>query len=132
MVFRPFSWDIFATMGLEYAYHGGLIDNGVDEWVLIEDSDADGGSFVTLQDASINFIERSDTGVVSVNQVGFTYIGFVPMAEIETKNGEVLKMSYIDRRPEIGAAPAGGGGGSRNGHHPSSDRACGGEYLSYL
>ena len=45
-----------------------------------------------------------------MNQVGFTYIDFIPMAEITTANGEILKTTYIDRRPEIGGAPAGGSG----------------------
>jgi hypothetical protein len=104
MVFRPFSWNIFASMGLEYAFHGGLIDNGVDEWVLI------GDGIVELMDGETNFIERSDAGNVVVNQTGFTYIGFIPMAEIETRNGTFIATTYIDRRPEIGGAPAGGSG----------------------
>lgn len=106
MVFRPFSWDRFASLGVRYNFHGGLIDNGVDEWLLIADGSVD------LANDSVNFIERSDAGVVSVNQTGFTYLGFIPMAQITVRSGKFVPTSYIDRRPEIGGAPAGGGGGT--------------------
>lgn len=106
MVFRPFSWDRFNSIDLRYAFHGGYIDNGVDAWLLIADGT------VTLQDGATNFIERSDAGVVSVNQSGFTYLNFIPMAQINVKNGSLIATSYIDRRPEIGGAPAGTGGGT--------------------
>ncbi len=99
MVFRPFSWDRFKSLNLKYAWHGGYIDAG-DRWLLI-----DNGS-VTLQDGATNFIERSDAGQVTVNQTAFRYTGFIPMAQIEARNGAFVPTSYIDRRPEIGGAPA--------------------------
>ncbi len=104
MVFRPFSWDRFKSLNLKYAFHGGLIDAG-DEWLLIDDG------FVTLVEGSApNFIERSDAGVVTVNQLGFTYLESIPMAQINARNGSFVASSYIDRRPEIGGAPTSEGG----------------------
>ncbi len=105
MVFRPFSWDRFNSISLKYAFHGGYIDNGVDAWLLIED-----GS-VTLADGATNFIERTDAGVVVVNQSGFTYDLHIPMAQIDARNGTLVTPTYIDSRPEIGGAPQSGGGG---------------------
>ncbi len=102
MVFRPWSWDIFNSLNLKYAFHGGLIDTGAN-WLLIPDGT------VTLVDDATNFVERSDGGVVAVNQAGFTYVGFIPMAQIEAANGGLVPTSYIDRRPDIGGAPSGGG-----------------------
>ena len=106
MVFRPFAWDRFNSLGLRYNFHGGYIDNGIDDWLLIPDGSVD------LANDSTNFIERSDAGNVVVNQSGFTYLGFIPMAEIKARSGSLVPTSYIDRRPEIGGAPAGTGGGT--------------------
>jgi hypothetical protein len=104
MVFRPFSWDRFNSLGLRYAYHGGYIDAG-DRWLLIPNG------FVTLTEGSEpNFIQRSDAGQVTVNQAGFTYLASIPMAQIEARNGAFVGNTYIDRRPEIGGAPTAGGG----------------------
>ena len=101
MVFRPFSWDRFNSLNLKYAFHGGYIDAG-DKWLLIDNG------FVTLvEGAEINFIERSDAGQVSVNQDKFTYPEFIPMAQINARNGSSVASTYIDRRPEIGGAPQG-------------------------
>ena len=113
MVFRPFSWDRFSrpdpdlkgSLNLRYAFHGGYIDNGV-TWLLIPDG------FVTLQDNATNFIERTDTGNVIVNQAGFTYANHIPMARIDARDGAFVATSYLDSRPEIGGAPQGGGGGA--------------------
>ena len=110
MVFRPFSWDRFKSLNLKYAYHGGYIDTGA-EWLRIKDSAEDGGTFVTLVGGATNFIERTDAGVVVVNQSGFTYDLHIPMAQIDARNGVFVASSYIDSRPEIGGAPATGGGG---------------------
>jgi len=103
MVFRPFSWNRFASLNLKYAFHGGYIDAG-DRWLLIPN-----GS-VTLVEGGTNFIERSDAGQVTVNQTGFTYLESIPMAQIAARNGSFVANSYIDRRPEIGGAPTAGGG----------------------
>ncbi len=107
MTFRPFAWDRFNSLNLKYAYHGGYIDAG-SEWVLIPDSvdTANGGTFIALQDGATNFIERTDAGVVVVNQSGFTYLDHIPMAQIDARNGSFVGTTYIDRRPEIGGAPS--------------------------
>ncbi len=103
MVFRPFSWDRFNSLGLKYAFHGGYIDAG-DKWLLI-----DNGSVTLVEGSKPNFIERSDAGQVTVNQDKFTYPDAIPMAEIKARNGSFVERTYIDRRPEIGGAPTGGG-----------------------
>jgi hypothetical protein len=103
MVFRPFSWDRFNSLNLKYAFHGGYIDEGT-KWLLV------GGGSVTLVEGKTNFIERSDAGQVTVNQAGFTYLGSIPMAQIEARNGSFVATTYIDRRPEIGGAPSGASG----------------------
>ena len=104
MVFRPFAWDRFNSLGLNYAFHGGYIDTG-SKWLKIDD-----GS-VALVDGATNFIERTDAGQVVVNQSAFSYDGHIPMAQIDARNGSFVATSYIDSRPEIGGAPNLGEGG---------------------
>jgi hypothetical protein len=99
MVFRPFAWDRFNSLNLTYAYHGGYIDAG-DRWHLVPD-----GRVTLVEGSETNFIERSDAGVVTVNQSGFTYLESIPMAQINARNGSFVAQTYIDRRPEIGGAP---------------------------
>jgi hypothetical protein len=110
MTFRPFSWDRFNSLKLKYAYHGGYIDTGA-AWLKIKDSAEVGGTFVTLVDGATNFIERTDAGVVVVNQAGFTYDLHIPMAQIKARNGALVPSTYIDSRPEVGGAPQSGVGG---------------------
>jgi hypothetical protein len=90
-------------LGLKFAYFGGVIDTGVD-WTVVAASE------ITLTDDAVNYIERSDAGVVTANTLGFTYPDWIPMAEVTTRGGEIIEV--IDRRPEIGGAPTGGGGGT--------------------
>jgi hypothetical protein len=104
MVFRPFSWDRFNSLRLKYAFHGGYIDAG-DKWLLIPD-----GVVTLVSGSQPNFIQRSDAGQVTVNQTGFIYPEFIPMAQVNARNGKIVENTYIDRRPEIGGAPVGGGG----------------------
>lgn len=101
-VFRTWAWRPHDSLGLKYAYYGGYVDGG-SEWTLVADGT------VTLADNAVNYVERSTAGVVSVNQVGFTYPSLLPMAVIRTANGSLLPNTYVDSR--LLAVTSGGGGG---------------------
>ena len=101
LVFSSWAWDRFNTSRLKYAYRGGVIDSGA-AWVV------KANSTITLVDDATNFVQRTDQGVVSVNQMDFTYPAQIPMAQVTTQAGQITNV--IDRRPEIGGAPEGSTG----------------------
>jgi len=89
-------------LGLKFAHFGGIVDTGA-AWTVVPAGD------VELDDNMVNYVERSDAGVVQANVVDWTYPGWIPMYEVRTRNGQIIES--LDRRPETGAAPTGGGGG---------------------
>jgi hypothetical protein len=101
LVFSSWGWDRFTSSRLKYAFRGSIIDTGA-AWTIVPNGT------VTVLDDTINFVERSDVGAVSVNQVGFTHPAQIPMAQVTTQRGQIVDV--LDRRPEIGGAPVGGTG----------------------
>lgn len=103
-VHHQFGHDPDGTRGLDYYYFGGIVDDGA-AWSL----QADG--YVTLPDDSGPiYIERDlGGGGVVQNIIGWTYVGFAPMAEVTTRAGEIVNV--LDRRPHDTEGGGGGGGG---------------------
>jgi len=102
-ILRPWAWKPHDSNLLKYAYYGGLIDDTV-QWVVVADGT------VQLADDATNYIERTTAGIVQVNQTGFTYPDWIPMASIRTAGGEIISTSYVDSRPMLFGEPDGSGG----------------------
>lgn len=87
---------------LKYAFFGGIIDSGTG-WVTVPDGD------ISLPDNALSFVERGTGGAVSSNTTAFGHPDAIPMAEVRTRNGQIIDV--LDCRPEVGAPTGGGGGG---------------------
>ena len=84
-----FAWNPATSNTLTFGYFGGTVyENG--EPVTV------GAGTVTVVASATNYVQRTNQGVVSVNQVGFTQ-GYVPMAKVVTNAGAVIQV--IDSRP---------------------------------
>ncbi len=79
---------------LKYAFFGGVIDAGA-SWVIIDDGD------ITLPNGATSFVERGTGGTVSSNTTAFSHPDAIPMAEVRTRDGEIIDV--FDCRPELGA-----------------------------
>lgn len=87
-VLDTFAYDPVASTGLQYAFRAGVIVSG---GVVTKVA----AGTVTLASASTNYVERTATGVVSANTVGFT-AGSIPLAVAVTSIGTISTVS--DRR----------------------------------
>lgn len=86
--------------GLNFSYGIGIVrkDNIVTK--------VDAGT-VLLTDNAINYIEVDDTGIVSVNQIGYTS-GKLPLYTVTNTNGEIEEIQ--DDRCFFNLTITGGGG----------------------
>ena len=86
-------------LGLDFNYGIGVVrnDNVITKVIA---------GTLTLADASINYIEVSDAGVVSSNVVGYT-TGQIPIFTATTVSGEITEV--VDDRSFFSFASGGGG-----------------------
>lgn len=84
-----FGWNPSTTNTLTFGYFGGTVyENGNPVTVA--------AGTVTMVASATNYVQRTNQGVVSVNQMGFTQ-GYVPMATVTTNVGAIIQV--IDSRP---------------------------------
>jgi hypothetical protein len=84
-----FAWNPTASVALTFGYFGGTVyENGQPVTVA--------AGTVTLVASTTNYVQRTNQGVVSVNQTGYTQ-GYVPMATVVTNAGAIIQVT--DTRP---------------------------------
>ncbi len=84
-----FAWNPSTSIALTFGYFGGTVyENG--EPVTVAAGTA------TMVASTTNYVQRTNQGVVSVNQTGFTQ-GYVPMATVVTNAGAIIQVT--DSRP---------------------------------
>lgn len=78
-----FGRDPLTTVGLTYGYQSGVMLKPDGTYELV------GGGTLALAAGVVNYVERDDDGVVTVNQTGFSAFG-TPMARAETDMAGII------------------------------------------
>jgi hypothetical protein len=84
-----FAWNPATSAALTFGYFGGTVyENGAPVTVA--------AGTIAMVASTTNYVQRTNQGVVSVNQTGFTQ-GYVPMATVVTNAGAIIQVT--DSRP---------------------------------
>ncbi len=84
-----FGWNQNTTIGLTFGYYGGVIFEDAAPVTVAAGT-------IALTASATNYVQRTNQGMVSVNQTGFTP-GYVPMAAVVTNTGSITQVT--DSRP---------------------------------
>lgn len=84
-----FGWNQNTTIGLTFGYYGGVIFEDAAPTTVHAGT-------IALTASATNYVQRTNQGVVSVNQTGFTP-GYVPMAAVVTNTASITQVT--DSRP---------------------------------